>query len=85
MGIFFSRKYVSNSWGKFELSGDPGGIPFYIVKTVIPLMFALLIIQAVSELIKNSAFVAGHPNSRSIHAQAENHPGAHPGSQTEAV
>ncbi len=68
MGIFFSRKYVASSWSKLELSGDPGGIPFYIVKTVIPIAFVLLIIQGLSELIKNIAFLRDHPDSNSMHS-----------------
>ena len=85
MGIFFSRKYVASSWSKFELSGDPGGIPFYIVKTVIPIMFVLLIIQAVSEIIKHIAFLRGHPKSRSVHVINEEHPGEPITDQMEAI
>lgn len=69
MGIFFSRKYVASSWSKFELSGDPGGIPFYIVKTAIPVAFVLLIFQGISELIKHIAFLNNHPNSGSVHSE----------------
>ena len=83
MGIFLTQKYVASSWRTLEASSDPGGIPLYIVKTLIPIMFYLLIAQGISELIKNIAFVSGHPNSRSIHAEPE--PGEHITEQTEAI
>lgn len=86
LGINFSQKYVSSSWSKLEASGDVGGIPFYIIKTLIPLAFGLLIIQGVSETIKNIAFLAGHPDSRSVHAlDPETAPGEHVVEQTEGV
>lgn len=69
LGIFFSQKYVANSWSKLELSGDPGGIPFYIVKTIIPVGFVLLTLQGISEIIKNAAFIGGHEDSGSVHAK----------------
>lgn len=68
MGILFSQSYVARSWASQEASSDPGGIPLYIVKTLIPILFYLLIVQGVSEIIKNIAFISGHPNSGSVHA-----------------
>ena len=82
MGIFFSRSYVARSWASLEASSDPGGIPLYIVKTLIPILFYLLISQALSEIIKNVAFLRGHPDSRSVHAVEDNEP---TGSVTEKV
>lgn len=86
MGILLTQKYVSSSWRTLEASSDPGGIPLYIVKTLIPIMFYLLVAQGISELIKNIAFVSGHPNSRSIHAlDPETTPGEHVTEQVEAI
>ena len=85
MGIFLTQQYVASSWRVFEASSDPGGIPLFIVKTLIPIMFFLLIAQGISELIKNIAFVSGHPNSRSIHAKPEPEPGEHVTEQVEAI
>ena len=68
MGIWFSQSYVARSWANLEISPNPGGLARYPLKTVIIIAFALLIVQGVSELIKHIAFLAGHPNSRSIHA-----------------
>lgn len=68
MGIWFSQSYVTRSWLGGEISPNPGGLPRYPIKTVIIIAFALLIVQAISEIIKNVAFLSGHPKSRSIYA-----------------
>ena len=68
MGIWFSQSYVARSWSSLEFSPNPGGLARYPLKTVIIVAFALLIAQGISEIIKNVAFLSGHPTSRSIHA-----------------
>lgn len=68
MGIYFSRSYVANSWRQGEVNRNAGNIPVYPIKAVIIVAFALLILQGISELIKNVAFLQGRPDSRSIHA-----------------
>jgi len=55
---------------KFEKSPNPGGLDRYPMKAVIMMAFTLLIIQGISELIKNSALLRGHPNSGSMHEGA---------------
>lgn len=72
--IFFSQKNVLSSWAKLEASSDPGGIPLYIIKTLVPLAMIILIIQGISEIIKNLAFISGHPNSGSVHVPAPKDP-----------
>lgn len=67
MGMFLSGRYVATSWRQHEVNLNAGGIPIYPIKTVILIAFALLLAQAASELIKNAAFLAGHPHSRSMH------------------
>jgi TRAP-type mannitol/chloroaromatic compound transport system permease small subunit len=69
MGIVLSRPYVANSWRQLEINRNAGNIPVYPIKTMIIVAFALLAIQGISELIKNAAFLSGHPNSGSIHAK----------------
>jgi len=44
---------VRNSWAVREGSPDPGGLPRYHLKTFILVCFALLLVQAVSEIIKS--------------------------------
>ncbi len=50
----FIDAYSSN-----ELSSDAGGLPRWPVKLLIPLGFALLALQGVSELVKRIAFLGG--------------------------
>jgi TRAP-type mannitol/chloroaromatic compound transport system permease small subunit len=52
-----------NAWNSGEMSSNPGGLVRWPVRLLLPLGFALLILQAVSELIKRIAFLAGQgPN-----------------------
>lgn len=71
MGFILSRGYVVTSWGQGEVNRNAGNIPVYPIKTVILVAFVLLILQGVSELIKNIAFLSGHPDSGSIHARED--------------
>ena len=47
------------AWNTGEMSPNPGGLIYWPVRLMLPLGFALLILQAVSELIKRVAFLAG--------------------------
>ena len=51
--------YAGDAWSRMEVSPNPGGLPLYPIKTLIPLAFGLLLLQGVSELIKRFAVVAG--------------------------
>ncbi len=53
--IIFSWSAVANSWAILEVSPDPGGLPRYPIKTMILVSCVLLIIQGISEAIKNWA------------------------------
>ena len=46
---------VRNSWAILETSPDPGGLPRYPIKTVILVSFFLLLLQAISQIVKNAA------------------------------
>ncbi|MEZ4699895.1 MAG: TRAP transporter small permease subunit [Rhodothermales bacterium] len=46
---------VINSWSVREMSSDPGGLPRYPIKTIIPIAFVLLIAQGVSMIIRQVA------------------------------
>ncbi len=59
MVIFYSWGTVSNSWAILETSPDPGGLPRYPIKTLIIVSFVLLILQGISEAIKNWAIFKG--------------------------
>lgn len=71
MGIYFAAPYVAKSWEQREVNLSAGRILVYPIKTVIVVAFAMLLAQAVSELIKHIAFLRGHPHSRSIHARPD--------------
>lgn len=50
---------VLSSWRELEQSPNPGGLPRYPIKTVIPLAFALVLLQGISFLIKQVAVLKG--------------------------
>jgi TRAP-type mannitol/chloroaromatic compound transport system permease small subunit len=54
-GIVFTWSGVVESWQLSEVSPDPGGLPRYPLKAVVPLAFLLLIVQAVSEVVRRIA------------------------------
>jgi len=52
--ILTSRRFIISSWEMREASADPGGLPaYYILKAIIPLGFALMMLQGLSEIYKN--------------------------------
>ena len=58
-GIFFSWNTVVQSWQILEMSPDPGGLPRYPIKTMIIVSFVLLLLQGISQGIKQFAIVTG--------------------------
>ena len=64
------------SWLINEQSSNAGGLPQWPAKFLVPLGFALLFFQGVSELIKRIAIMRGkipdpHPSGLSVEAEAE--------------
>jgi len=51
-GLIITIPAVRNSWAVLEVSPDPGGLPRYPIKTLMLVCFGLLLLQAISELIK---------------------------------
>ena len=53
--IFFgSQSYVAQSWRVLEASYEAGGLPLvFILKTLIPMMALLLLVQAIASFIRN--------------------------------
>ncbi len=68
-----SWKYFSISWLQNEQSRDAGGLPQWPIKGLIPVAFALLTIQGLSELIKRVAIMNGlavrAPHDHSYHEE----------------
>lgn len=57
--IWVSWPAVVNSWAVLEMSADPGGLPRYPLKTMIPVGFALVALQGVAWIIQKVAFLRG--------------------------
>ncbi len=61
MVILSTKGFIENSWAVKEVSPDPGGLPArYILKSMIPLGFTLVIIQGFSQMIKSLVVILGH-------------------------
>jgi TRAP-type mannitol/chloroaromatic compound transport system permease small subunit len=57
--IKLSWPFFTNAWATGEMSSNAGGLIRWPVLVLIPLGFAILLLQAVSELIKRIAFLMG--------------------------
>ncbi len=53
--IYFSWGWFLESWYSNEMSSNAGGLPRWPIKLFVPLGFALVLLQGVSELIKIAA------------------------------
>ena len=61
--IYATRNFIESSWAVREISPDPGGLPArYLLKATIPTGFILLIIQGISQAIKNLLVIVGKEN-----------------------
>jgi len=59
MMLWVSWPAVHNSWAVLEMSPDPGGLPRYPIKTVLPIAFLMVLAQGVSIFIRKLAVVIG--------------------------
>jgi len=58
--LLTSLDYVSFSWSLRESSAQPGGLPgVFLVKTLIPVMAALLALQGIAEILRGIVSLAG--------------------------
>ena len=60
---YLSWPVFHNSWVEGEISGNAGGLIRWPIKIFLPLGFALLSLQGISELIKRVAMLTGHMNA----------------------
>lgn len=58
-GVWASWDYVGNSFAQQEVSPDPGGLPRYPIKALIPAAFVLLALQAVSQAVAAARSIRG--------------------------
>lgn len=74
MIAWLSWPVFMNAWNTSEYSPNPGGLIRWPVRLMMPLGFALLILQAFSELIKRLAFLTGtgpNPLAKDVGYSAE--------------
>ncbi len=62
----------NGTWGMWEVSSDPGGLPRAPLKSMIIVAFVLLIIQGLSEVIKHLAVLLGTVEAEQL-AQLESY------------
>lgn len=68
IGIWFTFNPVLISWGRlpdgsfgtWEMSPDPNGLPRAPIKSFIIVAFVLLLLQAIAQIIKYTALLTGH-------------------------
>lgn len=56
----------NGSWGTWEFSPDPNGLPRAPIKTMIIVAFVLLLLQAIAEVIKKGAIIRGDREVKAI-------------------
>jgi TRAP-type mannitol/chloroaromatic compound transport system permease small subunit len=59
VAIWISLPSVRASWAILEGSPDPGGLPRYPVKTLVPVAFALLLAQGIALAVRRVAELRG--------------------------
>jgi len=60
-GVFYySLEFVSKSWAIKETTNSLLAAPVYLYKTIIPIVFGLLILQGISEVLKQVLILKGH-------------------------
>ncbi len=72
--LWFSIPFVIKGYNSGEMSSNAGGLIRWPVYAMLPLGFALLLLQAVSELIKRLAFLQGlieDPTNKKVEKTAE--------------
>ena len=57
--LYYSWPFVVNGYVSGEVSNNSGGLIRWPVYVLIPIGFSLLLLQAISELIKRLAFLQG--------------------------
>ena len=62
---------VANAWAVREMSPDPGGLPRYPIKTLLPVAFVLLFLQGVAMAIKQVAILRGLAVDENLEADSQ--------------
>lgn len=74
--FYFSLRTVGNAWAIKETSSSLFGAPVYLFKTVIPITFGLLILQGISQVLKQIVILTvkeqkEHPEKKILNADAK--------------
>lgn len=69
--LWTSWPSVKNSWAVLERSPDPGGLPRYPIKTMIPVAFFLLMLQGFVLAVRQIAFLRGHVGEDAVVGEQE--------------
>lgn len=64
--LFVSWDFVVNAWATGEWSSDPGGLPRYPIKTVVPVALLLVMVQGVAWILRAIAVLRG--DATTLHA-----------------
>jgi TRAP-type mannitol/chloroaromatic compound transport system permease small subunit len=64
---------VRSSWQIRETSPDPGGLPRYPIKALILVSFTLLLLQALSQLVKHVDAIRGAGEGEEEQPEPEAH------------
>jgi len=75
--LWVSWPAVRNSWSIHETSPDPGGLPRYPIKAVILISFALLVLQGLSQVVKQVEIIRGGGASEAPPEDGDHGHGAH--------
>jgi TRAP-type mannitol/chloroaromatic compound transport system permease small subunit len=67
---WYSLPSLTNSWQIQEYSSDPGGLIRWPVRLLIPIAFALLALQGVSQIIKRIGFLQGRVGAEEFEKKA---------------
>ncbi len=84
LGIYVTLNPVLLSWGRladgtfgtWEISPDPDGLPRAPIKSMIIVAFVLLLLAAISHAIKCAAILTGHRDAQEISTLSPNAPPA---------
>lgn len=61
LALATSWAFVADSVATMEQSPDPGGLPRWPIKVIVPLAFVLLLMQAIAEVLRRLAVLRGTP------------------------
>lgn len=74
--FWVSLPYVADSWRVLEGSREAGGLPgVYLLKSLILIMAALLIVQAIAMILRNVLLISAAPEQQSQQSDSRNQKG----------